>query len=172
MPDKKDWLDRMLHNAIELQRLKGEAERQGRAGVWGTGPNVHPNPEVNRLLQDDWDRGRKASSNSPGGCYLTTACVELRGLPDNCHELTTLRSFRDKYVRARPDGELLLAEYYEQAPKLVAAIRARPDGKQIFEGIYSEITQAVQHIERNELDAAFDLYIATARRLDATYGMQ
>src|ERR1039458_9391814 len=23
-----------------------------------------------------------------GGCFLTTACVQFAGLPDNCHELT------------------------------------------------------------------------------------
>lgn len=123
-----------------------------------------------------YDRGGNrtgsSSSSSSGGCYLTTTCVEARGLPDDCHELTTLRRFRDEYVRGRPQGEALVAEYYDRAPALVATISARPDGKQIFEGIYAEITQAVQHIEHNELEAAFELYVATAQRLNDTYGKQ
>jgi hypothetical protein len=113
-----------------------------------------------------------SSSSSSGGCYLTTACVEARGLADDCHELATLRRFRDEYVRSRPEGEALVAEYYDQAPPLVATISARADGKQIFEGIYAEIAQAVQHIERNELEAALELYITTTRRLYVTYGGQ
>lgn len=172
--NKGDRLDRIIHNVLEAQRMSGEARNQGRSG-WGVGPNVHPDHRVNEVFRSEWERGRAerdgGSSSNPGGCYLTTACVEVRGLPDDCHELVTLRRFRDEYVRARPDGELLVAEYYEHAPKLVAAIHARPDGKQILEGIYSEIAQAVKHIERNELEAAFDLYTATTRRLDAAYGM-
>jgi hypothetical protein len=166
--EKRDLIDRIIHSVNESQRMSNEARNQGRTG-WGGGPSVHRDQRVNELFRPDWEKGR-AESNS-GGCYLTTACVEARGLPDDCHELVTLRRFRDEYVRARPDGALLVSEYYEQAPKLVAAICVRSDGKQIFEGIYAEITQAVQHIERNELEAAFELYIATARRLEAAYGM-
>ena len=41
-------------------------------------------------------RRYKESGSSSGGCYFTSACVEAQGLPDDCHELTALRKFRDE----------------------------------------------------------------------------
>lgn len=47
--------------------------------------------------------GSKESDN--GGCYLTTACVAARGLPDTCTELQTLRAFRDGVLARQPGGQ-------------------------------------------------------------------
>ena len=38
-------------------------------------------------------RYEEGTGTSSGGCYLTSACVESKNLPDNCHELTVLRQF-------------------------------------------------------------------------------
>ena len=43
----------------------------------------------------DYDDCPIYKGNDSGGCFLTSACTEARGLPDDCHELTVLRSFRD-----------------------------------------------------------------------------
>ena len=45
-----------------------------------------------------------SKENDNGGCYLTTACVAARGLPDTCAELQTLRAFRDGILTRRPGG--------------------------------------------------------------------
>ena len=58
-----------------------------------------------------------SSFGANSSCFLTTACCEFKGLPDNCDQLTTLRHFRDTYVPKE-----LIAEYYRIAPKIVEAI--------------------------------------------------
>ena len=59
---------------------------------------------------------------SRGGCFITTACIEAKNLPDYCAELNILRKFRDEFIRTLPYGEQLIREYYEIAPLIVAAI--------------------------------------------------
>ena len=75
----------------------------------------------------DYDDCPIYKGNDSGGCFLTSACTEARGLPDDCHELTVLRSFRDGYLRSQPEGEAEIAEYYAVAPKIVDAIRSKAD---------------------------------------------
>ena len=60
--------------------------------------------------------------SSSGGCYLTSACVEARGLPDDCMELQTLRDFRDNWLKQQPCGQDEVAEYYATAPRIVDKI--------------------------------------------------
>jgi hypothetical protein len=63
---------------------------------------------------------RSGSSSAQGGvsCYLTTACCEFMGLPDDCEELEVLRAFRDKFVPKE-----VVNEYYKVAPEIVNRIK-------------------------------------------------
>ena len=93
------------------------------------------------------------------GCYLTTACVKARGLPDNCHELETLRAFRDNWLRHQPGGEAAIAEYYATAPAIVEKIERAPGAEQVCEGIYRDMVQpCVQMIEAGQMEQAFRRY--------------
>ena len=97
--------------------------------------------------------------DSSGGCFLTSACAEARGLPDDCHELTVLRSFRDGYLRSQPEGEAEIAEYYAVAPKIVEAIRRKANCVELFDAIYRELVEpCVAMIERGENVGAHTLY--------------
>jgi hypothetical protein len=59
----------------------------------------------------------------PGeGCFLTTACCEVLGLPDDCCELETLRRYRDLVLAASPQGREDVALYYRLAPAMLAAL--------------------------------------------------
>lgn len=59
----------------------------------------------------------------PGeGCFLTTACCEVLGLPDDCFELETLRRYRDLVLAASPQGREDVALYYRLAPAMLAAL--------------------------------------------------
>ena len=49
--------------------------------------------------------GSWSDNGGSGGCYLTTACVVAKNLPDDCEELTALRNFRDTYLRNHENGE-------------------------------------------------------------------
>ncbi|HWS72754.1 MAG TPA: DUF4157 domain-containing protein, partial [Thermoanaerobaculia bacterium] len=87
-------------------------------------------------------------------CFLTTACVEARGLPDDCEELTVLRRFRDEYVRNAPGGEALIAHYYSVAPRIVAALDERPDRAAILDQIYGMVRDCIAAIGRGEAQRA------------------
>lgn len=87
--------------------------------------------------------------------------MKAKGLPDNCHELETLRAFRDNWLRRQPKGEAAIAEYYATAPAIVGRIEKAPDAEQVCEGIYRDMVQpCVQMIEAGQMEQAFERYRA------------
>lgn len=109
-------------------------------------------------------------SSGGGGCFLTSACVEAKGFPDDCHELTVLRKFRDEYLRPLPEGEAEIAEYYDIAPKIVAAIKSREDSLSIFSDIYDDlVVPCINHIESNKNECAYNLYKSFVLQLKLQY---
>lgn len=104
------------------------------------------------------------------GCFLTSACVEAKGLPDDCHELSILRSFRDGYLSSLPGGREEVAEYYFIAPQIVAAIKDRANAPAIFNSIYEKLVRpCVEMIERGENENAHKLYRDSVRQLQTQY---
>jgi hypothetical protein len=70
------------------------------------------------------------------GCFITTACCELIGLPDDCWELRTLRRFRDEVMLPTAEGRADVARYYQLAPAILGAIHERRDERRLL-GIYA-----------------------------------
>ena len=93
-----------------------------------------------------------------GGCFLSTACVEYKGLADDCYELTTLREFRDNYLLGFEEGKLDVEEYYRIAPKIVSLISLSPCADMIFEDIYNMMLLCVECIENGRYEEAHSLY--------------
>jgi len=113
-----------------------------------------------------------SNNNSSGGsiCYLTTACVVSKGLPDNCEELTILRGFRDNYLKKIAGGEEEIKEYYQIAPKIVEAINNRIDASSIWAKTYTElILPCVDLIKKNENDIAHKKYKVYTKYLQGLY---
>lgn len=100
-------------------------------------------------------------------CFLTSACVEFRGLPDDCHELTVLRAFRDGWMLAQPEGPALIDEYYAIAPALVDAIDASPRRAAFYARIFTAVQGCVEHVERGRMRPALDAYVAMVRALQS-----
>ena len=101
--------------------------------------------------------GSKGKDN--GGCYLTTACVTSRGLPDTCPELQTPRAFRDDVLAHMPGGKNEIEEYYQMAPDIVAAINRRKDAAEIWNRVYDELVQpCVRMIHEKKDVEAYRLY--------------
>lgn len=92
------------------------------------------------------------------GCFLTTACVEHAGYKDDCYQLEILRKFRDTYLKQLPNGEALIAEYYELAPKIVEAINESTEKEAILTDMLEQINKAVSAIKRNENHSALNIY--------------
>jgi len=105
-----------------------------------------------------YDEDDERLSNGGSTCFLTTACCQHRHLPDDCHELTTLRSFRDTYLNESEDGKNLVKEYYRIAPAIVSKIMVHPQKNEILDTIYSEVCRIVALIEAHEDDDAVEAY--------------
>ncbi len=134
----------------------------------GFSGTIVPNTYVRKKLKRNYVQGSENSvlemrieeETQKCHCFLTTACVEARGLPDDCEELQVLRAFRDGYLRQRPGGDALIAHYYAIAPGIVEAIQRRADAPVVFERIYAWIRCVIGHIHRGEHEAALWTYAA------------
>ena len=102
-------------------------------------------------------------------CYLTTACSRHLQLGDNCHELRSLRAYRDSYLMQSPEGRSLVLEYYRTAPFLVQAIEADQQKDKVYAYIYSVIECCVELIEKKTLEAARLSYERMVKRLEKMY---
>lgn len=113
---------------------------------------------ITGVTENSPDGTSEHHEGSKGGCFLSTACVEHAGLADDCHELTMLRSFRDKYVANLARGPAMLAEYYEIAPALVQQIEQSTDRETVLASIFTTVSKAVALIERGSYSHAFTCY--------------
>lgn len=95
---------------------------------------------------------------SKSSCYLTSACVGYLGKPDDCYELTTLRTFRDGYLKTTEEGKAIVEQYYKIAPKIVEKIDASNKQKEYYEYIYSVVKECVTCIEKGEQESALSRY--------------
>ena len=108
--------------------------------------------------------------SSSSGCFLTSACITAKGLSDDCHELRTLRTYRDAWLSKAEGGTAAISHYYIVAPRIVDAIGKRPDSKAIYEMIYEEmVLPCVRFIEQENYTEAFDLYRSMTLRLAEQY---
>lgn len=135
------------------------------------------NPDKYRIDSRPPQSNRSGYSSHPGypgsgmeGCYLTTACVKARNLPDDCTELQTLRSFRDNYLAAKEQGPAEIEDYYRTAPQIVASINARDDAGSIWNTLYHEmILPCVDLISRGENEQAYLCYKTHCQELKSLY---
>lgn len=96
------------------------------------------------------DSGKKRDKESDSGCFITSAACQYRGLPDDCHQLMVLRGFRDQVLMASTDGQSLVEQYYEKAPKLASKLNDESD----FNYVWSSICSCVGLIESKQYDEA------------------
>lgn len=82
-------------------------------------------------------------------CFITSAACEWQGKPDDCYELEALREFRDGWLVHQPGGKASIAEYYQIAPNIVAALNSSPNRDFIYSMIWERyIVPCVHMIEQ------------------------
>jgi hypothetical protein len=117
---------------------------------WGT-PIVDPN---------------RSNRDGDNGCFISGACVKSRGLADDCEELMTLRTFRDQDLSKLPEGQSLITEYYEIAPRIVKAIDGTSDAKAIYAEIFERLVMpTVKSVREGDPQNALRLYRRVVREL-------
>lgn len=108
--------------------------------------------------------------SSSSGCFLTSACVSAKGLPDDCYELQALRNYRDHWLAKTEGGLAAISHYYIVAPKIVAAIDKLAERHEIYEMIYNKmIKPCVEFIEQKKYQDAFELYRGMTLQLADEY---
>lgn len=110
-----------------------------------------------------WEEFNETSSS---GCFLTSACCEYMGLPDDCEELTTMRAFRDNVLVKSETGKALKEQYYKIAPGILKKIEEHPEKDEIFKWIYEEIQEIVKLVKENKNDEAICRYVLMVYHLE------
>lgn len=141
----------------------------GRSSVSGRG--------VMRNLQSltsDFAHGITPSDRSKcvQNCFLSTACCEAYGKPDDCHELETLRAFRNGWLQFQPGGAEAIATYGVVAPKICAALARDPRRDLQLARIYwGTIVPCLALIRLGLRHPAYALYRRLVTRLMARYAI-
>ncbi len=114
--------------------------------------------------------GSSSSGGGKSGCFISTACVVARGLPDDCLELKTLRTFRDTYVKGLPEGHRIVADYYTTAPLITKKIDGSKNRNLIYGDLYDRlVARSVNLIQAGKPDEAFKNYQSIVEGLKASY---
>jgi hypothetical protein len=123
------------------------------------------------MQQDHWNSDKQDTVvQQKSGCFVTTAAVENLGKPDDCYELTTLRNYRDMWLRFQPGGEELVKRYYDAAPKIVERINASADRDAVYAALWKDcVSPCVRHIEAGEYEKCRDKYVEAMISLEKTY---
>lgn len=105
-----------------------------------------------------------------GLCFITTAVCEAEGKPDDCAELTAFRAFRDGYLKAQPDGEALIEEYYRIAPTIVMCIDVCGDRTERYAAIRAQYLQpCYDALQAEDLAGCKTKYVRMVRDLEREY---
>ena len=105
-----------------------------------------------------------------GLCFITTAVCEAEGKPDDCAELTAFRAFRDGYLKAQPDGEALIEEYYRIAPTIVMCIDVCGDRTERYAAIRAQYLQpCYDALQAGDLTGCKTKYVRMVRDLEREY---
>ena len=117
------------------------------------------------------DRYRDAKDKDVDkACFISTACVLSKKLPDNCHELTILRKWRDILQSEDEEMKKMIEEYYVYAPKIVAQINLEPNSLEIYDTLYNELVlPTVHYLEEGKIDVAKSTYIHIYEKLKEKY---
>lgn len=111
-------------------------------------------------------RKYSGQSSSGGGCFLTTACCEERGLADDCYELTTLRRYRDQVLKNNEQGRLLIEFYYKEAPRIVKQIKKSEKRKEICDWIYQQVQRVIKEYEGGKTVESMTDYLFMMYKVD------
>ena len=127
-----------------------------------TGPTRGDNRSRNEDGQWRKKRSDSGAEKKKSGCYITTAVCSIKGLPDDCRELETLRSFRDNVLMQTQRGRALVGRYYEVAPSIAAQLRDPAE----ISMIWLTIQGCVTAISEGRHEDATRMYVEMTEKLD------
>lgn len=126
--------------------------------------------ELQKDIRIALDRIQNPPQKKNSGCFITTAVCDSLNKSDDCYELTSFRRFRDNWLAAQVDGPVLIAEYYDVAPKIVESINMKDNRDEIYQQIWHDYLEpCLVMIEKGNYAACKNLYIKMVRNLQKEY---
>lgn len=98
-------------------------------------------------------------------CFITTACVNYFGLPDNCEQLEILRNFRDTVLTTTNEGRLIVGQYYKIAPEIVTRIEKSKGQTVIYNDVFRQVELTCKAINEQDYAKATEIYKAVVEGL-------
>ncbi len=142
-----------------------KSPRDTNGPVVKTGPTAGQNRSRNNDGQWRKKRSDAGESKKKSGCFLSTAACQFKGLPDDCKELETLRSFRDDYLLKTDRGAELVEHYYSVAPAIAAQLTDSSE----LEHVWEVVCLCVEEIEAGNYDQATNEYAILVHALQQRY---
>jgi hypothetical protein len=103
-----------------------------------------------------------------GGCYLTSATVQFKGLLDDGPELTAMRALRE-YYRGDVYYDNLIVEYYQNAGLIIQGIDNSVDPSIDYEFIYQSVLKVKDFVDQSMWEEAKEEYVSTYLTLKNKY---
>lgn len=193
----EEWLDKLADHlvdqaAVELERISKKGKRNEQLVNYNMTLAVYLFPAIleqkgqsaepftDRLVEK-WNAAFKTSVGKASFekiesgfqkkfCYITTAVCESQGKADDCYELKLLRNYRDQYLLASPDGQVLVKEYYNIAPTIVSRIAHSDEPGKIYEEIWRDyLAPCIGLIEEGKPEECREKYMAMVYELKGRY---
>jgi hypothetical protein len=106
-------------------------------------------------------------------CFITSAVMETLQKEDDCNELAVFRNFRDNWLQNEIDGNALIEEYYQIAPRIVKNIGKKENYLAIYQTIWSQyLERCLNLIEMKQFEEAKMLYLKMVGDLKLQYGVE
>jgi hypothetical protein len=101
---------------------------------------------------------RGCSSDSNGGCYITTACLDAMDLPRNSLEMQAMKILTKEHILKSFSGKVDYVRYGKKAPGIVQAIESREDAPVIWKGVYERLKEVTTNVLSGAYARAHEQY--------------
>ena len=99
-------------------------------------------------------------------CLLSTVVVEYYNLQDDGPELTAMRLLREHYKSTNQSD---IQDYYNNSSNIISAIIAADKQNIEYQYIYDTVTAVMNHVNAEQWEQAYDLYMAMYMDLKTRY---
>lgn len=102
---------------------------------------------------------RKLENSSSSGCFITTIVCDVLGYDDNCIVLSTLRQFRENYLKPNIQYIPTLLEYDKIGPVIVEKIQTSPNKIAICQDMYDRfLIPCINYIKTQNYEKTIATY--------------
>lgn len=127
------------------------------------------------IVAKTYSDGRwKVYRKGEGGCLLTTAACEAKGLPDDCEELNKARRLRESLLEVNQTGKEIVNRYYAVTPALLDEVKNKMNKNErklyLSEKFDAYVRPACRNMDSNA-GKSLDLFLKFVEEVASEMGM-